>query len=414
MNRLQQLQGLAQPADSKILLYVIDGVGGVPHPKTGQTELQTANIPNIDRLASASATGRILPAGVGVAPGSGPAQMALFGYPTDDLDLPRGVLEVLGASTVYYAGERAEAADFEWEFGDLTARGNFGVVDPDGLVVTSRRARLTDDENEELVKHLSGEVHVEGVEIFFFPGKGHRFAVLFRAPGLEGPLNDSDPLTEGQPIQVPVVDRPELTRAAEVVSAFLSGVHRVLGAEGVPNFGLLRGIGGLPRVPTFQELYDIRPLALAVYPMYRGAARLVGMDVIPVTSRDEQLSQLEAHYQDYDFFFVHIKETDTLGHRGDFSGRVSLLETIDTHFQACVDLGFDVVILTGDHSTPAVVGEHTHHPVPTLVWSEKGLVDPVKAYSEIDVLGGSLGTMAARDLLAYGLAEAGRLRRFGG
>jgi 2,3-bisphosphoglycerate-independent phosphoglycerate mutase len=412
MKRLELLKALSRSADTRILLYVIDGVGGLPHPETGRTELETARLPNLDAFCKRSATGRSLPIGAGIAPGSGPAHMALFGYPATDIALGRGVLEVLGATRVYQDGDLL-SADFELGAGDLSARGNFAIVEPGSQVVRDRRGGKPDDaRNEALVQSLSERIRIDGVELFLFPGKGHRFAVCFRGEGLTGPLHDTDPQQEGLPVVSLASLSAQHSVSVRVVESFLRQAHEVLAAE-TQNFALLRGLGLPPQLPSWSELYGVRAAALAVYPMYRGVARLVGMDIIPVATRDAQVEQLAANRDAYDIFFVHIKEPDAIGHLGDFDAKVAELERVDAHFARCLEVGFDVVIVTGDHCTPSVLKDHTGHPVPTAIASKNCLVDEVEAYHERAVIHGSLGTLPARDLLPYALGEAGRLKKYG-
>ncbi|MCA9562307.1 MAG: hypothetical protein KC561_02405 [Myxococcales bacterium] len=412
MKTLERLRALARDAESKILLYVIDGVGGLPHPETGKTELEVAATPNLDAFALKSATGRTQPAGVGVASGSGPGHLALFGYPNLEIDLPRGVLEVLGATKVYHNGEATEGT-FELRATDLTARGNFATVN-EKLIVTDRRGGYpTTEQNEALIQRLSSEIRIDGVELFFFPGKQHRFAIAMRGEGLRGArLTDTDPQQTGLEVRPPKPIGEERPRAVALIKELMSKVHDVLGTS-EPNYCLLRGIGTAPDLPSLEALYRIRAGAFAVYPMYRGVARLVGMEIIATDDRAAQIEQIKRHFDDFDFFFVHIKEPDAWGHKGDFDGRVSEMEKVDEHFGALAALPFDVIAVTGDHSTPTVIGDHSHHPVPTMVWSKNCLNDEVATYTERSVATGTLGTIAARDLMAYLLAEAGRFNKFG-
>jgi 2,3-bisphosphoglycerate-independent phosphoglycerate mutase len=413
VERLRVLQSLARPAESKMLLLVLDGVGGLPDPETGVTELEAASLPHLDALAARASTGRTQPIGTGIATGSGPGHLQLFGYPLSLSLPPRGVLEVLGAERCYHRGVQLES-DFELTARDLTARGNFALVEPGTLLVTDRRGGYPSNAvNERLVRRLSEEVRIDGVEVYLFPGMEHRFAVAFRGDGLRGPLSDTDPLVTGLRVIEPQGAGSEQDRAIEVVNQFMAQAHQVLGHAQTPNYAMLRGIGTAPELPSLQELYRIRSAALAVYPMYRGVARLAGMTVLPTPSRADQLGQIEERFGDFDLFFVHVKETDSAGHRGDFDGKVKALEEADAFFGQLMDYPWDVITVTGDHSTPTLLREHSHHPVPTMVWSATCLADRVTRFTERDVLTGSLGTIPARDLLGLVLAEAGRLAKFG-
>jgi 2,3-bisphosphoglycerate-independent phosphoglycerate mutase len=416
METLRRLHSLSRPATTKVLWYVIDGVGGVPHPEHGHlTELEAARIPALDRFAVRACCGRTLPFGWGVAPGSGPGHLALFGYPNDQIELNRGVLEVLGAEKAYQGGSLV-AGGYHLQRGDVTARGNWVSVEPSSWIVADRRAGsgLDDAQNEEMARELSAKVRIDGVQVTFFPGKGHRFAVALRGEGLGASLTDADPQREGAPVaKLEGLGTGDATRTIEAVEELMRQVHELLGPRSTINFGLLRGIGGPPELPTLPELYGLRCACLATYPMYRGIARLVGMDIVECHTHEEQVTQLERHFDDFDFFYLHIKETDSYAHLGDFRGKVGVLEEIDPLFGRCAALPFDVIAVTGDHSTPSLLLDHSYHPVPTMLWSRGCLADDVQRYSEREVYRGSLGTLDARHLLPIALAEAGRFIKFG-
>lgn len=417
MDRTRLLQDLRFPNDSKILFWVFDGVGGLPHPDSGKTELEMAEIPNLDAFAQRSACAGLEPFGAGITPGSGPGHMSIFGYNVGEVDLPRGVLEVLGAETVLHGGEPVE--NFQLNSSDLCMRGNYATLETvDGQrVVADRRAnKIATEDSSRVTKRLSEAVpEIDGFQVFVLPGKQHRFAVVIRGSGLSGPLTDADPQKSGLPPKKVEAEHTDAETAAAVVNKFVDLATEVLEDEPQANTVLLRGIGTPPDVPTLEQLYDMRCAAIATYPMYRGIASLVGMDILEVGSMDhaDEVATLEKHYDDYDFFYLHIKETDSYGHTGEFDKKVGVLEECDPLFQRALDLGFDVVVVTGDHCTPCVLGEHSWHPIPTALWSKRCLSGQTKAYTELECSRGSYGVRPSRDILPLALAEAGRLKKFG-
>lgn len=416
MKRLERMQELAFKNQSKLLMWVFDGIGGLPHPATGKTELETAHIPEIDAFARRSSCGGLVPFGPGITPGSGPGHLALFGYPLEEFNLPRGVLEVLGAEGAFFKGEWV--GDVDLGPGDLAMRGNFACVEErDGqLVISDRRANKIATENSRKVcRKLSQGLNVEGYEIYVFPGKEHRFALLIRGPGLQGGLTDGDPQKSGLPPKKVEATRPEAKVSAQVINEVIDQARELLKDEKDARAILLRGIGCAPKVPTLEELYGIRCAAIATYPMYRGIARFLGMDILPVGSMEhvDEVRTLEENFDKYDFFYLHIKETDSVSHQGDFDGKVKIFEACDSLFARALKLDFDVVALTGDHCTPSVLGDHSWHPIPTALWSKTVISGGVSSFDEREVLKGTMGRVDSRDLMPLMLAEARRFVKYG-
>ncbi len=416
MKRLKRMQELVFANDSKILFWVFDGIGGLPHRETGKTELETAKTPAMDAFARRASCGGLVPFGEGVTPGSGPGHLSLFGYPLDDFDLPRGVLEVLGAEGAYLNGEWVGRVDPRP--GDLAMRGNFASLEErDGEVVVSdrRASQIATEESRRVCELLSREMQLENLDVYVFPGKEHRFALMLRGEGLSGGLTDSDPQKSGIPPKRVEALVPEASGAAAAVNLAIEKATSILKDEAQANTVLLRGIGCPPNIPTLAELYGIRCAAIATYPMYKGIARLLGMDVLEVGSmkHEDQVRTLEEHFEDYDFFYLHIKETDSVAHKGDFDAKVKIFEECDPHFGRATELDFDVIALTGDHCTPSVLADHSWHPIPTALWSKTVLDDDVEAFDERRVARGTLGRVASRDLMPLALAEAGRFNKFG-
>ncbi len=416
MQRLRLLQQLATQNSSKILFWVFDGVGGLPHPDTGLSELETAQLHHIHAFAQRSSCGAHEPCGPGITTGSGFGHMALFGYPVQELSLPRGALEVLGSKEAFERGERLSPISLAPDA--LAIRGNFAAfVSRTHRVVADRRANsITSMHSRMLCEKLSAQITLPGVRVQWVPGRDHRFALIMSGDDVCAGVSDSDPQRSGlAPLRIEPTSA-EATRTAELLNQLTREVERVLEEDAFADTVLLRGAGHAPAVPTLHELYGLRAAAIATYPVYNGVARLIGMDVLEVGGArepEDQLQVLEQSFDDHDFFFFHIKATDSLAHAGDFAGKVAYLERCDALFGQAIALGFDVVVLTGDHCTPSIMGEHSWHPVPTALWSKTVFAGETERFTERACSRGSLGIRQARDLMPMALAEARRLRAFG-
>jgi 2,3-bisphosphoglycerate-independent phosphoglycerate mutase len=391
----------------RIVLLVIDGLSGLPHPETGKTEMEMARLPNLDRLAKVSSGGRMLPIEPGVTPGSGPAHLALFGYHPFQVEFGRGALEAMGS-------------EFDMLPGDLAARANFATlrrpVSLSSIVDDRRAGRPSDAENRRLCAKLGSALgpRVAGSEVFILPGKEHRFTVVFRGGELSAALNDNDPQREERPLIDILPGTPEAERSARVANEFLESGLKVLSDEPKANGILLRGFSNLPQVVPFEERYGLRGGAIAAYPMYRGVARLVGMEVLGTPKNfDEEIRLLAARYLDLDFFFIHFKPTDTAGHSGDFAEKVKQLEVVDAAIPRLEALKPEVLVVTGDHSTPCLHREHSWHPVPTIIRSPLALPQSGAQFSERGLMAGELGIFPATHLMPLALAHASRLNKFG-
>src|SRR3990172_5839558 len=397
---LELVKQLAIPASSKIVMLVADGLGGLPREADGRSELEVARIPNLDALAARSLCGMIEMVGPGITPGSGPGHLALFGYDPYLFQIGRGVLEACGIDL--HVGAR-----------DVASRGNFCTVDREGRVADRRAGRISTETCQRLCEKLD-QIRLEGVELIVRPVKEHRFVVLFRGEGLSEALSDSDPLAPGHPaLQVRPI-RLEAARTAGLVNRFLEQARGVLKDQHQANMVLLRGFAAPPNLPLFPELFQLRAAAITCYPMYRGLAKLVGMDALPFCADlDDELRPLAANYERFDFFFVHYKETDRAGEDGNFDGKVTALEELDRRIPAFLDLRPDVFIVTGDHSTPAVLSGHSWHPVPFLIWSRWCRFSGVSRFTEKEGAIGPYGKMRAVDLMSLAMANALRFKKFG-
>jgi 2,3-bisphosphoglycerate-independent phosphoglycerate mutase len=400
MDSLELIRELARPSSTKIVLLVIDGLGGLPHPKTGQTELETAKTPNLDRLAAAGVCGLVDPISPGITPGSTPGHLALFGYDPLKFNIGRGVVEAVGV-------------DFELKPGDIAARGNFCTIDKDGLVTDRRAGRISTKKCAELCKLLSG-VAIEGVKLSILPVSEHRFIIVFRGKDLAPDVSDSDPQQLGVAPKAATALSPKAKLMAAVANSFAEQAKAILAEHHPANMVLLRGFSQRPDLPTIPEIYKLKPAAIAVYPMYRGLAKLLGMQVLDTgTTIAEEMATLKANFGDYDFFFLHIKKTDSAGEDGDFEGKVKILEEADKALPVLTGLRPEVIVVTGDHSTPATLKGHSWHPLPIVVHSEWCRPDRVGGFSETACLLGGLGRFPATQIMPLAMANALKLAKFG-
>ncbi len=395
-----------EPNDKKILLIIIDGLGGLQ--RNGKTELQTAWMPNMQKLAMNSSLGLLVPIAPSVTPGSGAAHLAIFGYDPTRYEVGRGVIEVLGSGLTPAPG-------------DLCCRANFATVDSTGVVVDRRAKkdgeRMADEECRALCAELQRAIpRIDDVVVTIKPGKGHRFVVVFSGPGLREGLTDSDPGKEGKrPLAVKSLN-PEAGRAADIVNRFIELSAGLLKRRERANFVLLRGAGLPPDLPSFSERYKLRAACIAAYPMYKGLARLLGMEVLECGETWEgELKALAQYRNDFDFFYLHFKEFDQAGEDGNFEYKVELLERFDEMvIPQVVKMGFDVLCITGDHSTPAVLRGHSWHPVPILLNAASARSFPIKEeFSERSCTYGSLGVIYGLELMPLLLAHAFRYGKFG-
>ncbi|HID62597.1 MAG TPA: 2,3-bisphosphoglycerate-independent phosphoglycerate mutase [Anaerolineae bacterium] len=385
---------------SKIVMLVIDGLGGLPVEPGGPTELEAARTPNLDCLATESLCGLSVPIGPGITPGSGPAHLALFGYDPFKYEIGRGVLEALGIG-------------FDLHDEDVAARGNFCTVDEKGLITDRRAGRIPTEKNIELCKLLRG-IKLPGVEVFVETVKEYRFILVLRGEGLEGGLTETDPQQLGVPPLTVGALVPEAKRTARLFNQWIAQARKILADQHPANMVILRGPAKNPSLPSMEEVYGLRAAAIASYPMYRGVAKLVGMDVLDTEEAlEEEIETLRTHFADYDFFFVHIKKTDSAGEDGDFERKVSIIEHVDELVPAILDLKPEVLIVTGDHSTPALLKSHSWHPVPTLLHSRYCRADQTDEFSERGCSRGALGRFPAVDLMPIAMANALRLTKYG-
>jgi len=399
-NLLEIIKEIAIPSPTKIVLLVIDGLGGLPDPRTGKTELETAHTPNLDRLATKGICGLSDPVAPGITPGSAPGHLALFGYDPVSFQIGRGVLEAVGI-------------DFDLQAGDIAARGNFCTIDKDGLVTDRRAGRVSNEKCIELCQLLDGRL-IDGVRILVSPVREHRFAAIFRGQSLALEVSDSDPLRVGVAPKSITASNPEASKLADIANEFIIQAKATLAEHYPANMVLLRGFSQHPQLPTMSEIYQLKPAAIASYPMYRGLAKLVGMEVLKTgTTIEDEFTTLKQNYTKYDFFFLHIKPADNAGEDGDFDRRVKIFEQFDSIVPELTKLEPDVIVVAGDHSTPAMLKGHSWHPVPLLLYSQWCRPDRVTEFSEPACLPGGLGRFPATQVMPLAMANALKLTKFG-
>ena len=400
MDIQELLRTLHIKTESKIVLLVADGLGGLPLTAGGLTELETAKTPHLDDLARRGVLGSSIPVKPGITPGSGPGHLGLFGYDPLRFLIGRGALEATGIG-------------FELAPGDVAVRCNFCTLDSQRRITDRRAGRIATEESAPLAKRLR-EVQVPGVQVFVEPVKEHRFVVVFRGPGLDDGVADTDPQQTGVPPLDPVPHSPAAQRTAEVARQFVEGAEKLLAGHPKANGLTMRGFARRPDLPSYEEVYGLRAAAIAVYPMYKGLARLVGMQILGTPQTlSEQVNLLEKHWQEFDFFFLHYKYTDSTGEDANFQAKVARIEEFDAVIPRVEALRPDVLVVTGDHSTPSKLASHSWHPVPTLLVSDYCRPDDCTAFGERMCLQGGLGMFEAQYLMSMALANARRLGNFG-
>jgi 2,3-bisphosphoglycerate-independent phosphoglycerate mutase len=391
---------------AKLALVVLDGLGDLATREQGYlTPLEAARTPNLDALSKDSAQGRMIPLAPGLTPGSGPGHLGLFGYDPLEVQVGRGVIEALGLG-------------MELKAGDVCARANFATLDPKGFVTDRRAGRIPTETCEKLCAMLSAKIKKIGeTEVLITPGKEHRFVVVFRGKGLEGPLTDADPNREGLP--VPTVKPRDAKnsgqkKVAKLVADFYKAALPIIAAEKPANGFLMRGIAHQPDIPLFEDRYQLKPAALAVYPMYKGLAQLVGMKKIegPQTIK-EQFERYLAEYDNFDFFFIHYKYTDKYGEDGNFAAKKKAIEEFDEALPILLRKKPEVIAITGDHSTPCPIRGHSWHPQPVLLHSINSGSDKLDRFTETGANTGSLGVFEAKYLIRLMQANARMFDKFG-
>lgn len=397
------VEKLIQQNNANIVLLVMDGLGDIPNREFGwKTPLEYAITPNLDRLAKESALGRHIPVIPGITPGSGPGHLGLFGYDSMEYEIGRGMLEA--------AGMEMDIRD-----GDVAARCNFASADENGIITDRRAGRIPTEKCREVCAILSENIKaIDGVEVIIKPGMQHRFVVMFRGENLCDKLTDSDPLMEGKaPLAVqPLTEKAEFP--AEIANKFYQKAREVIKDLKPANSLLMRGFAAKPRIPSMCDRFGLNPVCIAHYPMYRGLARFVGMNVLDAGNTPEDAFNV---YLDnctkYDFLFIHIKYTDSFGEDGNFKEKAKVIESVDKALPILLQKKPNVLCITGDHSTPAAMKGHSWHPVPVMIHSDFCGFDDAARFTENECNKGSLGMFQSKYLINYLLANAMKLSKYG-
>jgi 2,3-bisphosphoglycerate-independent phosphoglycerate mutase len=404
LDNLYQSLRLPNPPDTKLVLLVLDGVGDIAAPETKfMTPLEAAKTPNFDELARASTLGRIIPVAPGVTPGSGPGHLGLFGYDPLDYEVGRGVIEALGVG-------------IDLQSGDVAARANYCTLNEQGIVTDRRAGRIPTEVNEKLCEKLRQIKRVGDAEVIIKAGKSHRFVVVLRGKGIEGPLTDSDPHREGLAIKKvePAVKSAAAEAAARLVDQFYREALPLISSEKPANGFLLRGIAHMPHIATFAERFNLHAGAIAVYPMYKGLAQLIGMKKLEGTNTTAQEFQKYLdEYDNFDYFFIHVKGTDMYGEDGNFDQKVAVIEEVDKVLPILLKRKPTVLAVTGDHSTPVPMKSHSWHPQPVLLNSAISGSDKLERFTETLANRGSLGLFYSKDLIRLMMANARLFDKFG-
>jgi 2,3-bisphosphoglycerate-independent phosphoglycerate mutase len=336
----------------------------------------------------------------GVTPGSGPGHLGLFGYDPLEYRIGRGILEALGIN-------------FEVGPKDVAIRGNFCTVDDHGRITDRRAGRPTTERCVAMVQKLR-QIQVNGAELFVEPVREHRFVLVIRGDNLGDAVNDTDPQQTGvKPLEGEGADSAS-RNTARIANAFIAEAAKVLHGDAPTNMVTLRGFARYPKIDSFPSVYGLKAAALAVYPMYKGLARLVGMDVLDAgKTLAEQMETLKKVWGQYDFFFLHFKYTDSTGEDGNFDAKVEMTEKLDAEIPKITALKPDVLIVTGDHSTPSKLRSHSWHPVPVVLAAKSARFDNLDTFGESNCRVGGLGQFPAKHLMTLALAHAGRLGKYG-
>ena len=397
---VEELRDCYTKTSTKMVLLVADGLGGLAHPETGKSELETANIPNLDALAQKSACGVTTPVLPGVTPGSGPGHLALFGYDPLKHQIGRGALEALGI-------------EVDLQPGDVATRGNFCLVDGEGLLVDRRAGRIPTEFSAPICERLD-RIQIPGVQLDVFSVQDYRFVLRLRGEGLSELVTETDPqVTGAKALEVKAI-KPEAQKTADIVNEFVKQAAQLMAEEERANMLLLRGFAQLPSLPAMGEVYRLDPAAIAAYPMYRGLATVAGMNVIPTGKNfAAEMDTLRANWDKHDFFFIHYNPADAAGENGDFDAKVRCLEELDPFIPDILELGPDVLMVAGDHSTPAIMAAHSWHPVPFMLHSKLTKGEGVPTFDERACALGSIGSIPATSVMVMGLSHAGKMTKFG-
>ena len=403
----------------KTFFVICDGLGDRPIPKLGRkTPLEYAKTPNLDAIARRGIIGAMNTIDIGVRPGSDTAHMAIFGYDPHVYYTGRGPFET--------AGLRMEHKD-----GDICFRVNMGTVD-DTLHIIDRRAGRIGDTSA-FARELNG-MKIDGVEFFVKAGTGYRMGMIMRGKKLSTHITDIDPGHVGKGVRMceATDDTSEAKRTAKILNTFVSRAHKLLKRmpvnidrqkNGLPqaNYLLVRGAGVYPKLPRFFDKYGLRAACFAGAGLYKGIARLIGMDVVhvpgatgkPDSNIRAKVETAIKHRKDYDFFFIHFKGADSCGEDGDVEGKIAYIEKIDDAVAPLLKLKNSLVVITADHSTPCTIKSHSADDVPIVIMGDEVRDDDVHEFSERTCAKGRMGHIKGMHVMPIILDLMGIAEKFG-
>ncbi len=397
----------------KGILIVCDGLGDLR--EKGKTPLQAAKTPNMDRLAEHGACGLMHTIGRGIIPGSDTAHLQLFGYSTEKYYTGRGTFEALGVG-------------IELEEGDVAFRCNFATVDEKMKILDRRAGRISTSFAKKLEQDFQN-IEIDGAKVIFKASVEHRGALVLRGKGLSHKVGDTDPhsLTRLL-VSKPLEGTPEAKKTAKILNEFTKLSHEKLnsnplneGRELPANILLSRGPGIFSKAPPMEEKFGIRSACVAGGALYKGVAKFVGMDILKVkgatgakdTDLNSKADAVVSALNEYDFVFLHIKATDSFSHDGDFGGKKKFIEKIDSEvLPKLMETGANIMI-TGDHTTPCRIGDHSSHPTPFLMNGELVRHDDIKKFDEFSCANGSLGHLFGKDVMNMMVSLMGKAHIYG-
>lgn len=401
MNREELFEKISIKNQNKMIMIILDGLGGLP--VKGKTELESAKTPNLDDLASNSELGLTHPISIGVTPGSGPAHLSLFGYDPLKYTIGRGILEALGVDV------KVGAKDF-------AIRGNF-ATQKNNIIIDRRAGRITNEKNREIISYLKKRIKkIDDIKISLFSGEEHRFVLRLSGNDLSENVTDADPEEIGKPMLYSMAKSKKAEKTAKILNKFIDRLTKELKDFYPVNTCLLRGIAKYPDIPHMSKLFKLKPAAIAVYPMYKGLAQLVGMEILETQkSIKDEINTLEKNYNNYNFFFIHVKKTDSYGEDGDFEKKIKIIEEFDALLPQILKLNPDTLVITGDHSTPSILKSHSWHPNPFLIKAkyQRKNSETATKFSETSCAKGILGQFNSTDILPLMMANSMKFRKYG-
>ncbi|ENN96071.1 cofactor-independent phosphoglycerate mutase [Methanocaldococcus villosus KIN24-T80] len=403
----------------KIIIFIIDGLGDRPNEK-GETPLKIAKKPTMNRIAEEGICGLMNAIDIGIRPGSDTAHLAILGYDPYKVYTGRGPLEAFGLG-------------LDLKEGDIAFRCNFATVD-DNFIVKDRRAGRLDFETAKILEKEIDGLEIDGVKVIF-RSKGYRGALVLRGEGLDYMVTDADPHKDNVKVEEVKPLRKEAEKTAEILNKLLKIIYNKLKdhpvniereKKGLPpaNIILPRGAGIVPKVEKFYEKYKMKGAVICGTALIKGIGKMLGLDVIEVegangTPNSNIMGKAKAllnNLDKYDFFLINVKAADEAGHDGKFELKKEIIEKIDNMLSYIFEnINKDSVyfVLTGDHSTPIEVKDHSADPVPIVIWGKSVRKDDVKEFDEFACAKGGLHWIKGEHVMRILLDLTNRNEKFG-